>query len=73
VKFEKKITATIMDGEVVRWQGKVNWTNVPEISASRNGVLICGAWPVMDKNGTEVVKNTLDLALAAYEFLRGAK
>ena len=73
MKFEKKITATIMDGEVVRWQGQVNWVNQPEISASRNGILICGAWPVTDEMGIDVIKNTLDEAVTAYHLLKGGE
>ena len=48
MKFTKEETPTIMDGKVIRWKlENVNWPNKPEISASRNGVLISGAWPVV--------------------------
>ncbi len=70
MEFQKTVTATIMDGEVVRWKGIVTWSNVPEISASRNGVLISGAWPVVNEAGIETVKNTLDLAVIGYHLLK---
>jgi len=30
MEFRKCVTATIMDGEVVRWAGIVSWANFPE-------------------------------------------
>ena len=33
--FTKEETPTIMDGLVIRWEGKASWANTPEISASR--------------------------------------
>lgn len=49
MRFEVRETQTICDGLVVRWQSKI-WANHPEISASRNGVSIAGAWPVMSED-----------------------
>ena len=40
------------------------------VSASRNGVLISGAWPIMNEEGIETVKNTLDLAVIGYHLLK---
>ena len=47
MKFEREETPTIMDGLVVRWTFNTGWVNKPEISASRNGVCISGAWPTL--------------------------
>lgn len=46
MRFEVEETHTVCDGLVIRWKSK-RWANYPEISASRKGVLIGGAWPVM--------------------------
>lgn len=70
MEFDRNVTPTIMDGEVVRWQGRVSWLTKPEISASRNGILISGAWPVFDEVGLETIKNTLDLAVIEYHRLK---
>lgn len=62
--FEREETPTIMEGRVVRWKGKVPWANYPEISASRNGVLISGAWPVV--TDVESIISQLNEALREY-------
>ena len=54
MRFEVIETQTVCDGLVVRWQSKI-WVNHPEISASRNGVSIAGAWPVMSEDSTAQV------------------
>ena len=54
MRFEVEETQTICDGLVVRWKAKL-WANNPEISASRNGVSIAGAWPVMSEDSTAQV------------------
>ncbi len=64
MEWERVETPTIMDGLVVRWYGKVSWENKPEISASRNGVLISGAFPVL--TDVSSVKAMLDTAHAEY-------
>jgi hypothetical protein len=73
MEFNRDETPTIMDGLVVRWKGKVNYANYPEISASRNGVLISGAWPVMTAAGIEEVHTILDLALNEFVALSSGK
>ena len=45
MKFICTLTPTIMDGLVVRWD--LDGWGDGQISASRNGVLISGGWPVM--------------------------
>jgi hypothetical protein len=61
--FERNETPTIMDGLVVRWTCKTGWVNRPEISASRNGVCINGAWPTLSTaESIETVKSQLDEA-----------
>lgn len=60
MKFLCKVTPTIMDGLVVRWQ--LEGRGDGEVSASRNGVLICGGWPVLSTDGIEGLKQVLDKA-----------
>ena len=62
--FEREETPTIMDGKVVRWKAKTGWVNQPEISASRNGVAISGAWPTF--TDVDSVKTQLDEAYLEY-------
>ena len=66
MKFKKSVTPTIMDGEVVRWEGDVNYANKPEISASRNGVSISGAWPIMKPSAIDTVVSTLNIAITEH-------
>lgn len=62
MNFERRDTHTIMDGMVHRYGGgiargsvrelfsgtmRTDWSG--EISASRNGVLVSGAWPVLKR------------------------
>lgn len=47
MNFTRKRTPTIMDGLVIRYEGDAGWANTPEISASRTGVAIEGAWPTL--------------------------
>ena len=54
MRFEVRETHTVCDGLVIRWQSKI-WANHPEISASRNGVSIAGAWPMMSEDSTAQV------------------
>lgn len=57
-------TPTIMDGLVVRFRLRnPPWQNEPEVSASRNGVMLSGAWPVMDERELAVLGKLLGLAL----------
>lgn len=66
MEFARKDYPTIIDGKVIRWTGKVNYANKPEISASQNGVLISGEWPVMTAVDIEQVKHQLDVAVDEY-------
>ena len=70
MKFEREETPTVMDGIVIRWRAIVGWHDIPEISASRNGVLISGSWPVLEGKGIEAVKAQLDEAHAKYQELK---
>ena len=70
MEFDREETPTIMDGLVVRWYGKVGWSNKPEISASRNGVVIYGAWPTLSSQASlDAVKAKLDEALQVHQQL----
>ena len=71
MEFTRKETQTIMDGLVIRWYGQVIWVDHPEISASRNGVLISGSWPVV--KSVQEIKDILDLAEAEYKKLAGGR
>lgn len=55
--------ATIMSGLVVRWRFPNSHSDA-EINASRDGVSICGAWPIMGNETLERVIVTLDVARA---------
>lgn len=49
MKFERKVTPTIMDGEVVRWREVVpEGMRGGEVSASRNGVMVSGPFGIMN-------------------------
>jgi hypothetical protein len=63
MEFEREETPTIMDGKVIRWTMPTGWVNRPEISASRKGVAISGAWPTMSPEVIEKVKAQLDEAV----------
>lgn len=61
--FARKETPTIMDGLVIRWQLGGGGPFTGEISASRNGVLICGTWPTFrDPEALVEIKAILDEA-----------
>lgn len=66
MKFEREDTPTIMDGQVIRWTSKTGWVNKPEISASRNGVCISGAWPTI--NNSEDLQDVKEKLADAFEF-----
>ena len=71
--FTRTRTPTIMDGVVIRWTlvGYDRWAQPGEISASRNGVLISGSWPVLsDPEELATIKATLDEAVEAHRRLR---
>ena len=57
--------ATIMSGLVVRWRFAPKHGDVrsdAEINASRDGVSICGSWPIMGNETLERVIATLEVA-----------
>ncbi len=67
MKIVARETLTIMDGLVVRYNlrredGSELWSNEPEVSVSRNGLLISGAWPVLRDLG--IVYEMLGMASA---------
>ena len=64
----RRRTATICDGMVIRYEFACNWANTPEVNASRNGVSLCGSWPVFKT--LEKFRAVLDLAWGDYEALR---
>jgi hypothetical protein len=70
MEFIKETNHTIMDGEVIRWTGQVDWNNKPEISASHNGVLISGDWPVMKQDSINQVIKVFNIALAEHDKLK---
>ena len=53
--------ATIMDGPVIRW--RFDGPHDGEINASRNGISICGAWPIMKLARVSDVIATLEDAV----------
>lgn len=70
--FSREETPTIQSGLVVRWQGEVLFRNYPEISASREGVLISGAWPIItDPESIETIKRILDEAVTIHKRMAG--
>lgn len=70
--FTRTRTPTIMDGVVIRWRLDGRWHD-GEISASRNGVVICGRWPTLsDPEAIATVKEVLDDAHRTHLALRTA-
>lgn len=70
--FTRKETPTIMSGRVIRWQLNADPFD-GEISASRDGVLICGHWPVLsDPEALVEIKAILDEAQREHELMRVA-
>ena len=61
---------TIMSGIVVRWRFAPPLPYDAEINASRDGVSICGCWPIMSGKVVAEVTTTLGMAVAAHERLR---
>jgi hypothetical protein len=65
--------ATIMSGLVVRWRFAPKHGDVrceAEINASRDGVSICGAWPIMSGITLAKVLKTLEAAFDVHERLK---
>lgn len=60
VVFYRKDTPTIMSGLVIRYKLREPYTG--EISASREGVLVSGSWPVM---GTAMIVGFMDMLMRA--------
>lgn len=59
---------TILDGLVVRFRLKKQpWRNEPEVSASRNGVMLHGAWGAMDAAAVAEVREVLELAVRVHK------
>lgn len=71
VGVTRRQTATIMDGLVIRYEFAANWTNTPEVNASRNGVSLGGSWPII-KDLSRLLA-VLELARMDYEMLRGGR
>lgn len=63
------VTATVMDGTVVRWHRSVSAAEIhrPTVSASRNGVMVHGEYL------TDVPPEWIEAATKAYEQLRRAR
>ncbi|MEN6521905.1 MAG: hypothetical protein ABFD46_12245 [Armatimonadota bacterium] len=63
-EFEMKRTPTVTDGLVIRWR----CGNSFEISASRNGVSICGTFPskINSSAGVDAIANQLRTAYSAH-------
>ncbi len=73
-KFEREECPTVMDGLVIRFTLDAGWSNHPEISTSRNGVCISGAWPTLDsQQEIESVKAQLDSAFKIFQELKNQK
>jgi len=63
-----------MTGLVVRYVGIVKYPDAPEISASRDGVVISGSWPSFSSKETvEDVKALLDHAFRQHRAIQFAK
>lgn len=71
LRFAREETPTIMSGRVVRWlMVPAPWHNCPEVSASRDGVLISGAWPIMTDDALNDLREVLSLAQKEYLSMR---
>lgn len=56
--FTRKDTPTVMDGMVVRWQLESDVYS-GQINASRNGVSMCGRWPILTTEECVMVEEML--------------
>lgn len=65
-RWVRKDTPTIMSGLVVRYRWFEASANEPEVNASRDGVSIGGAWPVMTDDEICAVVEILNLARAQH-------
>jgi hypothetical protein len=70
--FIRKDTPTVMSGLVVRYQLESDIYS-GEINASRDGVSLCGRWPIMSADESVMVEETLARArLQAQQLGSGA-
>jgi hypothetical protein len=71
--FERRDTATIMDGMVVRYRGKVHYVNAPKISASRNCVMVSGHLEIYTHDDMCDVHEVLRTAWEQHRRLRSGR
>lgn len=71
IQFRREDTPTIMDGLVVRYKVSTAYPHQAEVSASKHGVLISGAWPLLESvEDVEAVVRQLWRAYEQYQHLR---
>jgi len=62
--------ATIMSGLVVRWTFPKPGYFSAEVNASRDGVSICGSWPIMQPKAIADLVTVLGSAVSVHERLK---